>query len=151
LTEVSERLANKHLNDQQVYTLVKNTWAKIKGKPVSTVREYASKEVVEDSARLSALTWEHLRALQFIQVQLKDGVSTWYADNKDRSLMDMLSDFHVDADYIRTEVKEIFIPIAEMLLEEGYLRNRISTLLDLFYNSPEAKAAVKSKPAAKKV
>ncbi len=142
LTEVSERLANKHLNDQQVYALVKNTWAKVKGKPVSTVREYASKEVVEDSARLSALTWEHLRALKFIQTQLKDGVTEWYANNKDRTLMDMLSDFHIDAETIKTEVQEIFIPIAEMLLEEGYLRNRISALLDLFYNSPQAKAAL---------
>ncbi|MDR9778693.1 hypothetical protein RJJ65_39810, partial [Rhizobium hidalgonense] len=72
LIAVSEKMANKHLNDQQVYQLIQQGWQSIAKQPVSTINEYISGDGIGNAAQVVSRTWDSLRSSEYIATQVKD-------------------------------------------------------------------------------
>ena len=140
LIGVSERMANKHLNDQQVHMIITQAWDKIKTKPVSEARRFAPAQTIDDTAHMIHDTWNHLRQTGFIQQQVETGVAAWYARNASRTVMDILADVNVSPDTIREELQNGLLPIIKRAIDSGYPAKRIEGLLRAFYESADAQA-----------
>ena len=137
---ISEKMANKHLDDAQVYAIIKQIWQGISQQKLSKARQYAPAQTVQDSAVMVHDTWNHLRTTPFIQQQVMDGIAHWYARNQQRSPMDLLADLNVSADTIRTEIRHSALPIIQLAIDSGYPAQRIEALLRQFYASDVAQA-----------
>lgn len=137
---ISEKMANKHLDDAQVYAIIKQIWQGISRQKLSQVRQYAPAQTVQDSAVMVHDTWNHLRTTAFIQQQVMDGIAHWYARNQQRSPIDLLADLNVSADTIRVEVQHSALPIIKLAIDSGYPAQRIEALLRQFYESDIAQA-----------
>lgn len=137
---ISEKMANKHLDDAQVYNIINQIWQGISHQKLSKVRQYAPAQTIQDSAVMVHDTWNHLRTTSFIQQQVMDGIAHWYARNQQRSPMDLLADLNVSADTIRTEIQHSALPIIQLAIESGYPAQRIEVLLRQFYESAAAQA-----------
>lgn len=137
---ISEKMANKHLDDAQVYNIINQIWQGISRQKLSQARQYAPTQTVQDSAVMVHDTWNHLRTTPFIQQQVMDGIAHWYARNQQRSPMDLLADLNVSADTIRTEIQHSALPIIQLAIESGYPAQRIEALLRQFYESDVAQA-----------
>lgn len=140
LIAVSERMTNKHLTDQQVQTIVLQTWQKIEKQPVSQARRFAPAATVEQVASLVPHVWDHLRQTQFMQTQVHSGLATWYERNQKRSLVDILADVNVSKASIAQELERNIMPIIACAIDSGYAAKRIEPLLVAFYHSAETQA-----------
>ncbi len=140
LIGVSERMANKHLNDQQVHMIITQAWEKIKAKPVSEARRFAPAQTIDDTAHMIHDTWNHLRQTGFIQKQVDAGVAAWYARHASRTVMDILADVNVTPEIIREELQNGLLPIIKRAMDSGYPATRIEGLLRAFYESADAQA-----------
>ena len=140
LIGVSERMANKHLNDAQVKSILAQAWQKISAKPLTEGRRYAPAKTVEESARMVTDIWDHLRSTQYIETQVETGLAAWHARNADRSVIELLADVNVTPDTIRAELEDGILPIIKRAIDSGYASQRIEALLRKFYDSAEAQA-----------
>ena len=137
---ISEKMANKHLDDAQVYSIIKQIWHTASQQKLSQARHYAPTQTVQDSAVMIHDTWNHLRSTGFIQQQVMDGIAHWYARNQNRSPIDLLADFNVTPDSIRQEIQHSAVPIIQLAINSGYPAQRIEALLRQFYHSDAAQA-----------
>ncbi len=140
LIGVSEKMANKHLNDQQVYQLIKQGWQTIAQQPVSNINHYVSPEGISNGAQVISRTWDSLRSTDYIATQVKDGITHWYSNNKQHTLGKILRDLNVDAALIEQELKLAVMPVIGQLIADGYLAKRVESLLREFYESSEVAA-----------
>lgn len=140
LIGVSERMANKHLSDAQVNSILTQAWQKISQKPVTEARRFAPAQTVADSAVMISDVWDHLRQTPFIQAQVETGLAAWHARNAERNLIDLLSDVNVTPDTIRAELQDGILPIIKAAIDSGYVSVRIEALLRQFYESAETQA-----------
>ena len=140
LIAVSEKMANKHLNDQQVYQLIKQGWQTIAQQPVSNINQYVTDDGINNGAQVISRTWDSLRSNDYIATQVKDGVTHWYSNNKQHTLGKILRDLNVDGSLIEQELKLAIMPVISQLIEDGYVAKRIESLLHEFYTSDEVAA-----------
>lgn len=140
LIAVSEKMANKHLNDQQVHQLIKQGWQTIAQQPVSNINHYVSPEGMNNAAQVISRTWDSLRSTEYIATQVKDGIDHWYSNNKQHTLGKILRDLNVDAALIEQELKLAVMPVIGQLIADGYLAKRIESLLRAFYESDDVTA-----------
>lgn len=140
LIAVSEKMANKHLNDQQVYQLIKQGWQTIAQQPVSNINQYVTDDGINNGAQVISRTWDSLRSSEYIATQVKDGVTHWYSNNKQHTLGKILRDLNVDGSLIEQELKLAIMPVISQLIEDGYVAKRIESLLREFYTSDEVAA-----------
>ena len=140
LIAVSEKMANKHLSDQQVYQLIKQGWQSIAKQPVSNINNYVSSDGISNGAQVLSRTWDSLRSSDYIATQVKDGVTHWYSNNKQHTLGKILRDLNVDAALIEQELRLAVMPVMQQLIDDGYAAKRIESLLRDFYESSEAAA-----------
>lgn len=132
---VSEKMANRHLNDQQVYQLVMQGWKSIRKKPVSIVQKYITEDGVNEAALISTRTWDVVRKNPYLQAQVKDGIAHWYDNNKDTPLSTLLADVHLDKAMIEQEIRKLAMPVIQLLIDNGYIKARVEALLRQFYES----------------
>ncbi len=140
LIAVSEKMANKHLNDQQVYQLIQQGWQSIAKQPVSTINKYISDDGIRNGAQVVSSTWDSLRSSDYIATQVKDGVVHWYSNNKQHTLGKILRDLNVDSALIEQELKLAVMPVIKQLIDDGYAAKRIENQLRAFYESSEVAA-----------
>ena len=140
LIAVSEKMANKHLNDQQVYQLIQQGWQSIAKQPVSTINEYISGDGIGNAAQVVSRTWDSLRSSEYIATQVKDGINHWYSNNKQHTLGKILLDLNVDASLIEQELKLAVMPVIHQVIKDGYAAKRIESQLRAFYESSEVAA-----------
>ena len=140
LIAVSEKMANKHLNDQQVYQLIQQGWQSIAKQPVSNINKYISDDGIRNGAQVVSSTWDSLRSSDYIATQVKDGVIHWYSNNKQHTLGKILRDLNVDAALIEQELKLAVMPVIKQLIDDGYAAKRIESQLRAFYESGEVAA-----------
>ncbi len=137
---ISEKMANKHLDDAQVYQIITQIWQSASRQKISQARQYAPAQTVQDTAVMVHDTWNHLRSTAFIQQQVMDGIAHWYARNQKRSPIDLLADFNVTPDTIRQEIQHSILPIIQLAIDSGYPTQRIEALLRQFYESEATQA-----------
>ncbi|XID74188.1 hypothetical protein ACF3NA_06370 [Alkanindiges sp. WGS2144] len=140
LIAVSEKMANRHLNDQQVYQLIQQGWQTIAQQPVSRVNHYISDEGLSNGAQVISRSWDSLRGSDYVRTQVNDGVAHWYKNNKQHTLGKILRDVNVDATLIEQELKLAVMPVIDQLINEGYVASRVESLLREFYSSSEVNA-----------
>lgn len=140
LIAVSEKMANKHLNDQQVYQLIQQGWQSIAKQPVSTINDYVSGDGIRSGAQVVSNTWDSLRSSDYIATQVKDGINHWYSNNKQHTLGKILRDLNVDAALIEQEIKLAVMPVIKQLIDDGYAAKPIENQLRAFYESSEVAA-----------
>ncbi len=140
LIAVSEKMANKHLNDQQVYQLIQQGWQSIAKQPVSSINNYVSGDGIRSGAQVVSNTWDSLRSSDYIATQVKDGINHWYSNNKQHTLGKILRDLNVDAALIEQEIKLAVMPVIKQLIDDGYAAKPIENQLRAFYESSEAAA-----------
>ncbi|MEC7119371.1 MAG: hypothetical protein VXW65_05665 [Pseudomonadota bacterium] len=144
LIGISEKMANKHLNDAQVYAIIIQAWKKIGPQKISQLRQYAPAQTVQETAVMVHDTWNHLRTTAFIQQQVMDGIANWYSLNQARSPIAILADFNVSPQTIRTELQHSALPIIQLAVDSGYPAQRIEILLRDFYESEAAQQILNS-------
>lgn len=140
LIAVSEKMANRHLNDQQVYQLIKQGWNSVAEQPVSMVNHYVDAEGINSSAQLVSQTWDSLRHTDYIRNQVNDGVAHWYSQNKQQTLGTILNDVNVDITLIKQELQLVALPLIQHLIQQGYVAQRVEALLREFYQSDAVQA-----------
>ena len=140
LIAVSEKMANKHLNDQQVYQLIQQGWQSIAKQPVSSINNYVSGDGIRSGAQVVSNTWDSLRSSDYIATQVKDGINHWYSNNKQHTLGKILRDLNVDAALIEQEIKLAVMPVIKQLIDDGYAAKPIENQLRAFYESSEVAA-----------
>lgn len=140
LIAVSEKMANRHLNDQQVYQLIKQGWQSVAQQPVSMVNNYVDNDGLTNGAQVISRTWDSLRGNDYIRTQVNDGIAHWYSQNKQHTLGKILRDVNVDAALIEQELKLAILPVVRQLVEEGYVSKRVEARLRDFYQSSEVAA-----------
>jgi hypothetical protein len=133
-------MANRHLNDQQVYQLIKQGWQSVAQQPVSMVNNYVDNEGLNSGAQVISRTWDSLRSSDYIRTQVNDGIAHWYSQNKQHTLGKILRDVNVDAALIEQELKLAIMPVVRQLVEEGYVAQRVEARLRDFYQTSEVAA-----------
>ncbi len=141
IISVSEKMANRHLNDQQVHQLITQGWKSIKKQPVSMIQKYINEDGINEVAVISIQTWDVVRKNPYLQAQVLDGIAHWYDNNKDVPLSTLMSDIHLDQAMIEQEIEKIAMPIIKLLIDNGYVASRVEALLRQFYES-EAVTAI---------
>lgn len=132
---VSEKMANRHLNDQQVHQLIIQGWKSIRKKPVSIIQKYITEDGINEAAVISTRTWDVVRKNPYLQAQVQDGIAHWYDNNKDTPLSILLADVHLDKAMLEQEIRKIALPIIQLLIDNGYVKTRVEALLRQFYES----------------
>lgn len=135
LIGVSEKMANRHLSDEQVYQLIQQGWQRISKQPLGAVKQYIDMQYLDSSAKLAGHTWDKIRASSYLRDQINDGVAHWYAANKHQTLGTILNDVNVQPELIERELKQIAMPVIKHLIDEGYVTKRVEALLRNFYSS----------------
>jgi hypothetical protein len=135
LIAVSEKMANRHLNDQQVHQLIMQGWKSIRKQPISVVQKFVTTENINEVATVVSQTWEHLRQTDYIQTQINDGIAHWYDQHQHTPLATLMKDVNVDSAGIQQEVKNIVMPIIQQLISDGYIAARVEVLLRQFFES----------------
>lgn len=144
ITQMSERVINQHFDEDKLYHLQANIWHKIKVKPLSVLRQYIEVQDLEQTVALGREIWDTLRQTEYLQQQVHDGLSAWYARNQDRSFQAILRDINIDENLIKKELSALIIPVLQRLIVSGYLRQRAREYLEQFYYSEQVMALIKS-------
>lgn len=135
LIAVSEKMANRHLNDQQVHQLIIQGWKSVRKQPISVVQKFVTTENINEVATVVSETWEHLRQTDYIRTQINDGITHWYEQHQHTPLATLMKDVNIDSAGIQQEVKNIILPIIQQLISDGYIATRVESLLREFYES----------------
>lgn len=138
---VSEKMANRHLNDQQVHQLIIQGWKSIRKKPVSIIQQYVNNDGINEATLISTRTWDVVRKNPYVQAQVMDGIAHWYNSNQDTPLSTLLADVHLDKAMIEQEIRKLAMPVIQLLIDNGYIKARVEALLRQFYES-DAVAAI---------
>lgn len=137
LIGVSEKMANRHLSDEQVYQLIKQGWQRISTQPVGMIKNFIDMQNLDNSANLAGKTWDKIRASSYLRDQINDGVAHWYTNNQQQTLGNILGDVNVQPELIERELKQVALPIIKHLIDEGYVAKRVEDLLRAFYSRDE--------------
>lgn len=132
---MSEKLANRHLNDQQVHQLIIQGWKSVRKQPVSVAQKFVTVENINEVATVVSQTWEHLRQTDYIKAQINDGIAHWYDQHRHTPLATFMKDINLDSASIQQEVKTIIMPIIQQLISNGYISTRVEVLLRDFYDT----------------
>ncbi len=146
LIGVSERMAKTHLTDQQVKKMLQQGWESLKNRPVSTLRQHAPAQTVEESGEMAQDLWNHLRQTLLAASQLQTGVMAWHDRNATRPLADLLTDLHITPELVQRALEPVVLPLVRHAIDSGYLRQRIEHSLRQFYESAPAQVLL-SQPA----
>lgn len=132
---VSEKMANRHLNDQQVHQLIIQGWKSIRKKPVSIIQQYVNDDGINEATLISTRTWDVVRKNPYVQAQVMDGIAHWYNTQQDTPLSTLLADIHLDKAMIEQEIRKLAMPVIQLLIDNGYIKARVEALLRQFYES----------------
>lgn len=132
---VSEKMANRHLNDHQVHQLIIQGWKSIREKPVSIIQQYVNDDGINEATLISTRTWDVVRKNPYVQAQVMDGIAHWYNTQQDTPLSTLLADIHLDKAMIEQEIRKLAMPVIQLLIDNGYIKARVEALLRQFYES----------------
>lgn len=135
LIATSEKMANRHLNDEQVYQLIIKGWKKISNQPASLIQQFVTTDNVNEAATVISQTWEHLRQSDFIKQHVNDGIARWFEQNQQLPLSAIMQDVNLDSAVIQQEIKNVAMPVVQHLIDSGYMSQRVEQLLRNFYES----------------
>lgn len=137
LSHLSEKLINQYFDDHKLYHLQADLWHKIKKAPISSLQHYIIHQDLPETIAMGEQIWNHLRQTPYLQAQIATNVEAWLQRNANKSFATLLTDINIDENLLRTELYQLIMPIITMLIEDGYLLERVRYYLNLFYCSKE--------------
>ena len=137
LSHLSEKLINQYFDDHKLYHLQADLWHKIKKTPISSLQHYIIHQDLPETIAMGEQIWNHLRQTPYLQAQIATNVEAWLQRNANKSFATLLADINIDENLLRTELYQLIMPIITMLIEDGYLLERVRHYLNLFYCSKE--------------
>lgn len=143
LSQMSEQVLNQHFNDDKLYHFQANLWHKIKDLPLNVLKNYIEINDLKHTVGLGHEIWDHLRQTEYLEQQVKDGISAWYARNQDRSFDLLFRDLNIDEALIQNQLQHLLEPIIQNMLQTDYLAQRARHYLEKFYYSNSTLAILK--------
>ncbi|MFU9044857.1 hypothetical protein ACNAUY_00360 [Acinetobacter tibetensis] len=143
LSQMSEQVLNQHFNDDKLYHFQANLWHKIKDLPLNVLKNYIEINDLQYTVGLGHEIWDHLRQTEYLEQQVKDGISAWYARNQDRSFDLLFRDLNIDEALIQNQLQHLLEPIIQNMLQTDYLAQRARHYLEKFYYSDSTLAILK--------
>lgn len=137
LSQMSETVLNQHFDDQKLYHFQANLWHKIKGMPVSVLKNYIEVQDLSQTVGLGAEIWDFIRQSDYLKQQVHDGVYAWYIRNAERPFDLLLRDLNIDESLITHELHGLLNPIIQQMISSQYLRERVRHYLEQFYYSAD--------------
>ena len=147
LSQMSEQVLNHHFNDEKLYHFQANLWHKIKDLPLNVLKNYIEVDDLPQTVGLGHEIWDHLRQTTYLEQQVKDGISAWYARNQDRSFDVLLRDLNIDEALIQNQLQQLLEPIILNLVQSEYLAQRARHYLEKFYYSSSTLEILQQKDA----
>lgn len=138
LSQMSETVLNQHFDDHKLYHFQANLWHKIKGMPVSVLKNYIEVQDLPQTVGMGAEIWDFIRQSDYLKQQVHDGVYAWYIRNAERPFDLLLRDLNIDEALIETELQGLLNPVIQQMISSQYLRERARHYLAQFYYSAEA-------------
>lgn len=135
LSQLSERVINQQFTDDRLYHMQANLWHKIKKMPIKVLQDYVEVKDLPETVGMGAEVWDFLRQTSYLEQQVRDGISAWFERNRELSIQQILLDVNVDADMIANEMSDLLVPLVQIMISEGYLRQRARHYLEKFYHS----------------
>ena len=143
LSQMSEQVLNQHFNDDKLYHFQANLWHKIKDRPLNVLKNYIEIDDLPHTVGLGHEIWDHLGQSEYMALQVKDGISAWYARNQDRSFDLLFRDLNIDEALIHNQLQHLLEPIIQNMLQSDYLTQRARHYLEKFYYSDSTLAILK--------
>lgn len=137
LSNLSEKLINQHFDDDKLYHFQAKLWHKIKRAPLSSLQKYVVVEDLPNTVAMGEQVWNHIRQTPYLQAQVSAGVDAWVKRHEQETFAKVLHDINVNEDLLRSELYALIMPIIQMLIEEGYLLQRMRFYLQEFYESEQ--------------
>lgn len=133
--ELSEQLIEKAFQGPKIREICRDAWGKIKTTQISDATRYIDIKDVEDAEDIANTIWNHVRQTEYAKQLLTEMVHIWFDANGDRPLTLLVQDLGYDADRLCAETLTTITPIAAILLESGYIEQRLRAHLESFYAS----------------
>lgn len=135
---ISEKKTQETLTNKKIHHIAVELWAKYKSKTVTDIAQLVDAPTVDASSHLATVIWNHMRTTKYVQSIVSDGIASWYAQNSNRSLVELLADVNVTPEFIVAELEPALANNLKRLADNGYLQSRVEPLLRKFYASEEA-------------
>lgn len=140
LIATSEKMANRHLGDEQVHQFIIKGWKQVRKMPASLIQAFITADNIHESAEVVSQTWEHLRQSNFLKQHVTDGIAHWFEQNQHLPLSAIMQDVNLDSAVIQQEIRNVALPIVQHLIDSGYMAGRVEKLLRDFYESDAVSA-----------
>ena len=135
ISNMSEKLLDKHLSDEKLYNVQDKLWQRIKTIPLSRLMGHANADAINPLLTTAQAWWEHFRQTPYLIAQLSSGIDAWLQHQKHKTWEELMTALHIDESLLKHEIFGLIEPLLQHISHHGYLLERVKIHLDAFYAS----------------
>ncbi|MFV8571504.1 hypothetical protein ACNQ6O_09900 [Marinobacter sp. SBS5] len=135
----SEQFLQKALTDDELRDSVMAAWVSLEGTTIAELNEGMGDVRLQEFVVLGYEFWLNFRKTPYFEGCARAVVDHLYEKYGSVPVIDLLQDLGVTREVIVTELKELALPVVDVLREEGYLEALLRRRLGAFYRSAAAK------------
>lgn len=139
----SEQFLQKALTDDELRDSVMAAWVSLEGTTIAELNEGLGDVRLQEFVVLGYEFWLNFRQTPYFEGCARAVVDHLYEKYGPVPVMDLLQDLGVTREVIATELKELALPMVDVLRKEGYLEALLRRRLGAFYRSAAAKKLLK--------
>ncbi|WP_372965279.1 hypothetical protein [Marinobacter sp.] len=135
----SEQFLHKALTDDELRDSVMAAWVSLEGSTIAELKVGLGDVELQEFVVLGYDFWLNFRKTPYFESCAQAVVEHLYEKYGSKPIMDLLQDLGVTREVIVTEVKELALPMVDVLRKEGYIEAVLRRRLGAFYHSAAAK------------
>ncbi len=141
--ELSERILNNALSDDNIKNIADHFWDAVSEKDFSKFKSYVTEEDIDRSVSLGTALWSDIRQADYLHNMIRQVVTHVMAELGDRTIYDIVNQLGYTEEYIVGELEQIMPGALGKAAVREYIELRVDANLDDFYSSPQFAAAIK--------
>lgn len=140
--ELSERILNNALSENNIKTIADHFWTTISEKDFSNFKEYVTDADIDETIAIGDDLWTELRQAEYLHNMIRRIVEHILDENGDKPLASLADDIGYDQAYVAAELKQILPGALAREALWQLVEARVRGNLEDFYQSPECQQAL---------
>lgn len=135
IVDISEKILIKTLDAKQIHHVAEQLWQKVKGQPLSVLKQYLKPQDIEFGVETGITLWNHARRTDYAKEMLNELIAVWYNGFAEQDGVTLLASLGISRDSLVQDILVFAQPVVADMLATGFIAERIDAQLNEFYNS----------------
>ncbi|MBF7684711.1 hypothetical protein I2F17_02530 [Acinetobacter sp. B10A] len=136
LAMLAEKTLNQQLSNDNVYELHVQMWHQLKNTPLSHLQHYIDANDLPHTIPLLHQFLDHFRHSPFFAQHLQQGLTAWYLDHENKSVLDVLHALGKTPEQVSQLLEQHLGQILQQFIHDGSFKIRLRQQLHDFYYTP---------------